>query len=148
MTTEHVKQELDSQALRVRQAVNKYKEAVRLDLGTGRYIDVRPDIWAEVPAANVHMIVCSLNANQENITVVNARFCKGGSIAPHSHDRYETVFVLSGTYRDPIRGVELGPGGVDRIDAGVLHSSQSDDALVTMTWRPAYPVMEVACDIS
>jgi len=146
MTSEIIRTQLQEQASRVKEAVQSFKRSVRVDMGGGQMLNILPDIWSEIPATNVHVIVCSLNTSAHDVTVVNARFEKDGHIQPHAHDRLEMVYVLEGTYRDPLRGVVLGPGGVDRIEPGVVHSSRSDDALVTVTWRPAYET-EIVCDL-
>jgi quercetin dioxygenase-like cupin family protein len=138
-----IKQQLDAQAQRLKQAVTCYKSAVRVSMGDGQYMDVMPDEWLDIPSANVSIVACLLNRPESNVTVVNVRFGPGGKIGPHVHDRVETVFVLHGTYRDRLRGVELGPGGVDTIPAGIVHSSESDDALLTVTWKPAYETVRV-----
>jgi predicted metal-dependent enzyme (double-stranded beta helix superfamily) len=87
---------------------------------------------------NVTMRLCSLSGLSDT-TVINVTFHPGGRIGPHTHDREEMVFVLDGEYTDIVSGKVYRRGDVQKIPTGVLHGSQSDNALLTVTWRPAFP---------
>lgn len=139
----NLRNNLDEQALRVKAAIHSLKQGVRIDVGDGKMLNILPDVWSEIPATNVHLRIGSLNVETPGLTVAFAKFKTGGHIQAHSHDRIETVFVLDGEYEDPIRGIKLGPGDVDHIEPGIVHSQRSDHALLAVTWRPAYDTFEV-----
>lgn len=88
---------------------------------------------------NVLVRVCSLDAlSVESCTIVNCVFNKGGCIDLHSHANHETVFVLNGTLHDTVSGAVYSPGDVVRVEPDVVHGFESDYALLTIIWRPAF----------
>lgn len=86
---------------------------------------------------NVKVKLCSLDSN--NATVVNVIFGKGGYIATHSHDRIERIYVIDGSIKDLVTGVVVNEGDTYNIPPNQEHHIVSDYALLTVTWKPAYP---------
>lgn len=86
---------------------------------------------------NVYTKVCSLDSN--DMTVVNVVFEEGGNLPVHSHDRIETIYVISGSITDLVTNKTYTKGSVYVIPPHVKHHIVSDYARLTVTWVPAYP---------
>jgi quercetin dioxygenase-like cupin family protein len=109
------------------------KESICLSVPSDQYV-------SEIK--NVHQRLCSLSDNQ-NMTVVNVIYNKGGYIAPHTHDRVERTYVLDGEYFDQICEKTFKKGDTQEIPANTLHASKSDYCLLTVTWQPAYKLQDI-----
>jgi mannose-6-phosphate isomerase-like protein (cupin superfamily) len=96
--------------------------------------------WVEFYDYNIKGIICSLNKeiNTNDMTIVNIKYEKNGYLPPHTHDRIETVYVISGSFFDECSDKTYNEGDSVIIQPGTIHSSRSDNCLLTVTWRPAF----------
>lgn len=123
--------EIKEMASRIKMRYEQNREQ-DVDIGT-KWIDIAP---------NVQSIRCSLSG--KNCTVINVRFGEGGRIQRHEHPlRREDIYVIDGEIRDTVNNVVVKQGDHYVIPAGLPHEIVSDYALLTITFRPAYPEIEL-----
>ena len=94
--------------------------------------------WVEYSQFNVQAILCSLNNKHNDLTVINCKFEVGGYIPPLKHDREKMIYVIDGSFTNTVTNETYQRGGVCKLAPHELHSIKSDDALLTITWKPAY----------
>ena len=124
--------ELESVRARIKEQVRnitmKYSTDVNFCVGQNDFIEL---------GKNVRVRLCSLDNNA--VTVVNVVFNKGGEIDRHAHDRIEKIYVIDGSIKDLVTGVVCKEGDTYSIPPSQEHHIVSDYALLTVTWKPAYP---------
>lgn len=101
-------------------------------------LPVTPQAWTTIPKSSVQLRACSLNLQHADLNVANVVFEKDGYVGPHKHENAEMIFCIDGTYVDEINGVTLHEGQTQVIPPNTLHSGRSDDALLVVTWKPAF----------
>lgn len=128
------------------EAISRLKRTVALCdivLGTDNGDIVFPlssDRWYFDEKSRISQRLCSLNdMDDHGITVVNVKMYADTNLEPHTHKSVETVFILSGSYTDPVSGKTFSTGDVQFIPAGTLHGAVSTDGCsCVVTWRPPF----------
>lgn len=97
--------------------------------------------WYEL-APSVSIIECSLN-DASDCTILNVQFREGGVIKKHRHSRQEDIFVVSGSLHDYVNGIEIPEGTVYSIPPNKPHGFKSNNAKLTVVFRPPYPKVKI-----
>lgn len=92
-------------------------------------------------ADHVESIECALN--DDNCTVINVRFGKGGLMKKHKYDRIEEIFVVAGKIYDTISGITTTQGNTYIVPKDTYHEIKSDFARLTVVFRPPLPKSEI-----
>lgn len=130
--------------------INQAANCVMRDLASGVNMNALVSYSGfEYVSPGVKSILCSLNAEQHEITVVNCIFDKGATMAVHDHKSKETVFIVSGSIVEITTGRVFQEGNVAVIPSRTPHGWASPDGcMLTITWRPAYEFEKLKNDTS
>lgn len=94
------------------------------------------DKWTFI-AKNADAVRCSLDNPAS--TIINIRIGRNGRIGPHTHKKHsKQVHVIDGRVFDFVNNKHYNSGDVFNIKAGQRHGVESDYALLTVVYRPAF----------
>ena len=104
-------------------------------------IPITNDKWVYDEVTGFSQRLCSLDQEDDfNITVINVKVKPGGYLPPHRHQSEEHVYVVAGSYTDPVNKQTFNIGDVQTIPPLTLHASESHDGcLLLVTWQPPFP---------
>lgn len=89
---------------------------------------------------NVRFAKNHMDNETSDMSVLNCVMGENSRIPPHYHENVETIYVVGGSYTDPVTGRIYRAGETQTIPAGSIHSLLSDHALLLMMWRPPFGV--------
>lgn len=120
--------------------IKKNEELKKIKIVSNREsITIYQDEWQEMSEKrNVFLRPCVLNFKSKDKTIVNVYVSEGGYIAPHSHDRVESIYVLDGFYTDIVTGKTYSEGEIQVINPEQMHGLISDYCILTIVWKPKF----------
>lgn len=95
------------------------------------------DTWKHDHRFNCKARTIASSAEAKEATIVVFEYGSGGSVPPHYHDEEELATVISGSFRDDVNGIVLGPGDSAVYPPKSVHSFYSEEGgVIVARWTP------------